>query len=549
MRVRLRWKILLYTSALLVVLIAAMLVFVNRQAEVFVNERITADLEQGRQRIQIVESERLAGLRLTAQLVASFPELRALLATDLPTIRDFLMAYQQENRRTELLIVLDPSGRVLARTDAETLEPLPDAPRWVQPALSERFATGILSTGRGVYHAAMVPAAAGGTVFGFVLAGGSIDDAFARRLQDLGQDEVVILSDHILGSTISPARVPWRARAEWENQTGAGTGLRTVEIGRESYAAMPVGLVPGSESGAVTVILRSRDLALAPYRRIQFGLLALGLVVALAGISASFVLARTVTAAVGQLVEGTRQVAAGNFETQLDIRSGDEIGDLADAFNSMTRGLRERADMQKFVSEATVKMIQERPHGVASKGERRQLTIFFSDMRGFTTFAENRAPEAVVQVLNDCLSLQAKRVKRFKGDVDKYVGDCVVALFLGEDSALNAIRCGIEIDKALETYNAAHADGEPLQVGIGIVTGEVILGSIGSEDRRDFTAIGSNVNLCARLCSMAGPREILIAESSFRLVQDLVAAERLEPVQLKGFSEPVPVYRVGARSR
>src|SRR3989304_448438 len=98
MRLRLRWKILLYTSALLVVLIAAMLVFVNRQAEVFVNERITADLERGRQRVQIVESERLAGLRLTAQLVASFPELRALLATDLPTIREFLMAYQQENR-------------------------------------------------------------------------------------------------------------------------------------------------------------------------------------------------------------------------------------------------------------------------------------------------------------------------------------------------------------------------------------------------------------------------------------------------------------------
>jgi adenylate cyclase len=81
------------------------------------------------------------------------------------------------------------------------------------------------------------------------------------------------------------------------------------------------------------------------------------------------------------------------------------------------------------------------------------------------------------------------------------------------------------------------------------VTGEVILGSIGSEDRRDFTAVGSNVNLCARLCSMAGPREILIAESSFRFVQDLVAAERLEPLQLKGFSEPVPVYRVGARPR
>jgi class 3 adenylate cyclase len=543
-RMRFRSKILLSTSALLVLLIGAMILFVNRQAQSFVTERIASDLENGRQRIQLIESERLDNLRQTAQLVASFPNLNALLATDAPTIRDFLTAYQRENRRAELLIVLDRAGQVLARTDTEALDPIPDAARWTESALNERVALGILAGGRNMYHVAVAPAAAAGTVFGFVVAGGRIDNDFARRLHEQQQDEVVILGDRILGTTLPESLVPWRSVTEWQSSVGREAKLYTVELGRESYSAIPVALASGQGSAAVAVLLRSRDKALEPYRRIQLGLLVLGLAAALAGIAGSVVMARRVTADLGQLVEGTKQVAAGNFNTSLSIRSGDEIGDLADAFNGMTRGLRERADMQKFVSEATVKMIQ--AQGIASAGERRKLTVLFSDMRGFSAFSENRKPEDVVQVLNTCFSLQAQAVKKYKGDVDKYMGDCVVALFFGEDSALNAIRCGVEIDQLLDAYNAAH-DRQSIEVGIGIVTGEAILGSVGSEDRRDFTAIGSNVNLCARLCSMAGPREILISESSYSIVQDLVAAERLEPVHLKGFTEPVPVYRVGAR--
>ncbi len=165
-RISLRGKILLYSSSLLVALILAMLLFVDFQAKRYADERIAADLEQDRQRIEIMQSERMAGVRLTAQLVASFPELRALLGTDQATIRDFLLAYQQENKWAELLIVLDPAGRVVARTDTVTPVPIAEAEtRWVQPALVGQSATGLLATDRAVYQAASVPAAAGGTVF------------------------------------------------------------------------------------------------------------------------------------------------------------------------------------------------------------------------------------------------------------------------------------------------------------------------------------------------------------------------------------------------
>lgn len=544
-RATLRTKILLYSSTLLVGLIVAMLVYVNYQAERFVNEGIGNDLRQGREMIGATEEERLSGLRLTARLVASFPEFKALLATDLATVRDFLISYQQDNKRSELLIVLDPSGRVVARTDAIAPAPLPDAEsRWIRPALAGRPATGILVTDSGVYNAAAVPAEAGGTVFGHVIAGSSIDDAFARSLRDVSQAEVVIVGDRVLGSTFPGAQTPQWSRSQWEAAAGTAGAHGIVEIAGEKYAALACPLGPEGGAGPLAIMLKSHDRALAPYRRIQFGLVVLGLVAAAAGILGSAFFARTVTTSVAKLVEGTKQVTAGNFDFRLDVRSGDEIGELARSFNTMTQGLRERADMQKFVSRSTVEMIQASLHKDVSAGERVLLTIFFSDMRGFTSFSEHRPPEEVVKVLNACLSLQAEKVKKFHGDIDKYVGDSVVAVFSGEDMALNAIRCAVEIQRALEAFNAKEAAGEPIHVGIGLVTAEVILGSIGSEDRRDFTVVGSNVNLCARLCSIAGPHEVLLAESTYLLVKDLIAAQRLEPQHVKGFSSPVPVYKM-----
>ena len=115
----------------------------------------------------------------------------------------------------------------------------------------------------------------------------------------------------------------------------------------------------------------------------------------------------------------------------------------------MTEGLRERADMQKFVSQSTVAMIHNRPAGQRA-GERRTLTLLFSDIRGFTQFAEGCSPEEAVRVLNRYLHLQADLVKRFHGDVDKFIGDAVFAHFSGPDMALDAIRCAVEIQRAVE---------------------------------------------------------------------------------------------------
>ncbi len=534
MKTPLRRKILLYSSSVLIVLIVTMLVYVSYQAERFVDDRIQSELRVGRARVKTAEEDRIRNLKLISTLVASLPTFAASMETkDGATIRDVLSDYQVRTN-TDLLIALSNSGEVMARTDTRDLTPLPAGPD-----------SGIVKTSSGTYHVAKMPADATGTLYGYVIAGALIDDKFARGLHESSNDDIVIVDDAILGSSLSRSSLPWQAAPEWERIVGKDTEPRLVIAGGEKYEAVATPL--GTEGGPrpLAVVMQSYDRAMEPYRGIRLGLLILGIIAAIAGVAISAVLARNITAPVAKLAEGTQQVAAGNFDYRLDIESTDEIGELARSFNSMIQGLRERADMQKFVSLSTVEMIQSRTAKKVSTGEKVVLTILFSDLRGFTSMTENHTPEETVRLLNSCLSLQAQSVKKFGGDIDKYVGDCVVALFEGDDMELNAIRCAVETHRALDELNARNPDAPPLRVGIGIVTGEVILGSIGSEDRLDFTVIGSNVNLCSRLCSQAGPGETLLAESTYQRVKGLVAAEKMAPLQVKGFTAPIPVYKMG----
>ena len=554
---RLRAKVLLYSSALIVALIAAMLVYVDIQARRFVSDSLARDLVQGRERIQDAEEQRIRSVRNLAQLVASFPKLKSMLATDSATIRDFLLSYREENQRTELLIVLDNAGRVLARTDSADPSPLTEArARWIDPLLKDSgrgSVSSTLKTPTGTFTAVSVPADAGGQVFGFVIAAKPVNDDYAAELagtkqSKTSQNEFVLVSDRVLGSTIPAPSLPYHAQQDWIHHLSL-TGPATIEVGGESYSALSA---LSSDGGYLAIAMRSRDKAMQPYRDIQFGLLLLGLAAALAGILGSALLAGNVTNPVKELVAGTERVNAGDLDFRIDVRASDEIGDLARAFNAMVQGLRERANMQKFVSRSTLEMIKASLQRDVSAGQRMELTIFFSDMRNFSAMSEQRPPEEAVEILNTCFSLQADIIKKFRGDIDKYVGDAVVAVFSGKDMAHNAVHCAAGIQKAIATHNARLGPDEyAIAIGIGIVTGEAILGSVGSADRQDFTVIGSNVNLCARLCGKAAPHEILISESTYQRVKDSVGAEPMEPLTVKGFSKPIHVYRmeVGASDR
>jgi adenylate cyclase len=263
------------------------------------------------------------------------------------------------------------------------------------------------------------------------------------------------------------------------------------------------------------------------------------------GVGAGALLARSITEPLGALSQATAEVAQGRFDVKLEVTGQDEIARLAEAFNHMTAGLRERADMQKFVSHSTVQMIQRGPESDATRaGTRQVIALLFSDIRGFTAFAEHREPEEALAVLNRYLQLQADLVQRFHGDVDKFMGDAVFAHFTGPDMALDAIRCAVEMHRAVRGASTSDPRLPALAVGVGIVTGQVIVGSVGGANRLDYTAIGAPVNLASRLCAAAEPNETLLNEATFDAVQGLVAAEPLPPISVKGFTGPVRAFRM-----
>jgi HAMP domain-containing protein len=153
---------------------------------------------------------------------------------------------------------------------------------------------------------------------------------------------------------------------------------------------------------------------------------------------------------IGTIGNVVRQVGLGDFSVSTNVRSNDEIGELGGRINEMIIGLRERFHLEKFVSKQTVDYVQRASEmGVKLGGERKVATVFFSDVRGFTAFSEKVEPERVVGMLNSILSRQAAIVKKYDGDIDKYVGDELVAVFQGEQMVKNAVQCSIEIQQMM----------------------------------------------------------------------------------------------------
>jgi adenylate cyclase len=244
-------------------------------------------------------------------------------------------------------------------------------------------------------------------------------------------------------------------------------------------------------------------------------------------------------------ITGTAQrVATGDLDARVGrVRSGDEIGELAVRFDEMIVQLSERFELQKFVSRETMKAIQGSDRRVVSLGgERRRAAMLFADIRGYTAFSETRDPEEVVAVLNGYFQQLSEIVAANHGDIDKFVGDEIMAVFDGAKMTKHAVQCAIEIMRVMEAL--APVTGAHLAIGIGVHTGEVLAGAMGSRERKDFTVIGDAVNLTARLCSKAQAGQTLVTRA---VMEDLPSkfaqkARQLEPITVKGKTNPIEVF-------
>jgi class 3 adenylate cyclase len=212
-------------------------------------------------------------------------------------------------------------------------------------------------------------------------------------------------------------------------------------------------------------------------------------------------------------------------------------GDI-DARTAAMISLRER--IESFVSAGARDAARGGEDGEVIPSRRVSLGLLYSDVRAFTSFAEDSSPEAVVQFLNRLMTIQVRIVREHGGDVDKLIGDALLAHFGGADATMRAVAAGRAILIACEEADL------PRRVGIGVFTGEVVAGAIGPPERRDYTVVGDSVNVAARLCAAAAGGELVVAAD--RLIDDGSFGD-VETLHVKGRHEPLSVrrWRVAAR--
>ena len=292
---------------------------------------------------------------------------------------------------------------------------------------------------------------------------------------------------------------------------------------------------------------------LAPIRGVIVGASLLGGVAALA---LGLVVARRVTGPVTALTGGVLRVAGGDLSETLPVRSADEVGQLTRAFNQMLDGLRQRDFIRdtfgRYVSPEIARTVLESPGGLRLGGETRELTVLMSDLRGYTSLAGQSDPTVVVQVLNGYLGRMAEIVIEHGGTIDEFIGDAIFAVFGAPldhpDHAERAAACAIAMQLAMADVNARNAErGWPrLEMGIGLNTGEAVVGNIGSEKRTKYGVVGNTVNLAARVegCTVGG--QVLASGSTYERIRDLAEVGPAIPVELKGVREPLYVYELRA---
>ena len=243
-----------------------------------------------------------------------------------------------------------------------------------------------------------------------------------------------------------------------------------------------------------------------------------------------------------------------------------EIEEIASTRSRMLESIlkesRERLQLANFIRDTfgrympkkVVDEILESPQGRKIGGRRETATVLMSDLRGFTGLSENREPEDLVRLLNRYLDQMSEVIHGYDGIIDDFIGDAILVIFGAlkkhDDDPARAVACAIAMQKALQGFNheTIHEGEPPFEMGIGIETGSVIMGNIGSDTRMKYSVIGTTVNVASRLESQTTGGQVVIGENTYSLVKDLVQTDPPISVMMKGIRKPIvsyPVLRIG----
>ncbi len=568
---RLSFKLTLPYVVLAIALALATIYIVARSQASKVTTEFSRQIADARVRVgdSVVQTERsqIDHVRTLAH-VEGLPE--ALRAGDSAKLHDLIKPFAV-SQRIERIIITDLAGTQLVGIESRGADVTPLAHnagvaswqsvanvlRGASDAQGDKYVELVDDNGTAVVYT-VAPVYDGTTLAGALLVGTSARTLVERWRGSTLADVTLYSAAGAPLATSLGADLPQELASA---QRSAGAVNRTVTLGSRSYIEIvsPLLLRGNLQPQFIGVALSTAGQD-GLFEQAQFSLLpifGLGLVLTfLLGI----LLARRITRPIIALVNAAEGVAAGDLNLVLPVTTRDEIGALTTSFNTMIGGLRERERMHdilgRFVSPTVARLVLSHPLDLS--GETKLLTILFTDLRDFTAISEKEEPAAVIKSLNNYFRIVVDAADRYGGIVNKFGGDSTLVLFGLTDeqdnpqgSAEAAVRAAVAIRDGLDELNGRRgAEGlSPLLAGIGINTGNVVAGLIGTERRMEYTAIGDAVNLSARIQTLNRKlgTEILMSQATYSALDAPAELRVIDQGlrRLKGKSMRVRVYEVG----
>ncbi len=325
-----------------------------------------------------------------------------------------------------------------------------------------------------------------------------------------------------------------------------------VRIGDESFLYLIKPISSMFRQSLVPCLISSTRLIDERLRHVRVVVVSLAFAAILGAGILSLILASSLLVPISRIDAAAQQVGKGNLNVILPEMGTDELGRLSQTMNDMVRGLREREKMQAYVSDSVLEAIQDDSDSTLHAGKHIEATVLFSDIRNFTGLTEENSPDKIFALLNEFLGGIEPIIRSNNGRVDKFIGDAVMAVFhrtTPEHHALSAIRAAVQMKKFVKKMNQNRSSLGlfNINIGIGISTGTVLLGDVGSSRRKDLTVIGDEVNLASRLetASKKGRHsKIIFSGATHNFVDHLVEAEEMPFTEIRGKQQAVKIFEL-----
>ncbi|RDH82761.1 MAG: hypothetical protein DIZ80_10825 [endosymbiont of Galathealinum brachiosum] len=304
------------------------------------------------------------------------------------------------------------------------------------------------------------------------------------------------------------------------------------------------------------IITFSKQQMVHSLKNSRFVIIFATLLMSLIAILLAFVMSRHLSKPIHNLVDASKAIGSGDFEYRLNERRNDEIGELACAFNQMAHGLLQKTQVEdvfsRYVSSNVAEKVLQNLNDVELGGKHVDASVLFADIVGFTSISEKLPPEEIANLLNEYFSHISSIAQLYNGHIDKFMGDCAMVVFGVPDSSdnhsLNAINCAIMIRETVYRLNKIRQKQNkiPIHFRIGVNSGLMIAGNLGSSDRMEYTVIGDPVNIASRLAGIAESDQILILEELYQQnnISTQILANKHKIIRVRGKELPVSTWLV-----